>query len=77
MAALEQESAMPKLNLQEAEGLFEPETTQPLPRVSRLVERRAQARRMEDRRRHDEQPPEDRRVGERRRQKRRRTDAPL
>lgn len=65
---------MPKLNLQEAESLFEPETTQPLPRVSRLLERRGQDRRMEDRRRRDEQPPEDRRVGERRRQKRRRSD---
>jgi hypothetical protein len=70
-----QESAMPRINIQEAEGLFEPETTQPLPRVSRLVDRRAQERRMEDRRKRDEQPPEDRRVGERRRQKRRRSGA--
>ena len=66
---------MPRINLQEAENLFEPETTQPLPRVSRLVDRRAQERHMEDRRRRDDQPPEDRRVGERRRQKRRRSDA--
>jgi hypothetical protein len=65
---------MPKLSQQQAQELFEPEVTQPLPRVSTLVDRRKLPRRSDDRRKAQLQFEEERRVAERRRHRRRRQD---
>jgi len=66
---------MPRINQQQAQALFDPDVTQPMPRVSPLVERRQQIRRGDERRQGQEWSGEDRRLGERRRKKRRRSDA--
>jgi hypothetical protein len=66
---------MPRINQQQAQALFDPDVTQPIPRVSALVDRRQQARRGNERRQSQEWSGEDRRLGERRRKKRRRSDA--
>jgi hypothetical protein len=70
-----QEKLMPRINQQQAQALFDPDVTQPMPRVSPLVERRQQIRRGDERRQGQEWSGEDRRLGERRRKKRRRSDA--
>lgn len=63
---------MPRINQQEAQALFDPDATQPMPRVSNLVDRRRGA----DRRQTQDWNSEEV-VGatDRRRKKRRRTDA--
>jgi len=66
---------MPRINQQQAQALFDPEVTQPIPRVSALVDRRQQARRADDRRQGQAWSGEDRRLSERRRKKRRRSEA--
>ena len=67
---------MPRINQQQAQALFDPDVTQPIPRVSALVDRRQKARRGDERRQGQEWNGEDRRMGDRRRRKRRRSDAP-
>jgi hypothetical protein len=70
----QQESVMPRINQQQAQALFDPDVTQPIPRVSMLVDRRQQVRRREDRGNGQERRGEDRPFVDRRRKKRRRTD---